>query len=774
MFLPLTLLLIATFAYAALATEPVPAAAPSPTPVPTPVILHWVPLSSDSRDVVREIIRSEVDNREGFSSALEESANIKAVEERKGIEDYEYKNAITNANKEFIRSKKKRDDATTEFHAFFTELEEFAKGIKTMRATINNLEGQTDRYEQDIKTQQESLKRWLQTEKQGEVIVAVIYTRGFKDSAHELEGAADKASAPLIAGHMGTYIQSFTKTANNIISDDFIRATEEGTAKWNNEEPLRIELEKGEKGTTYLRLKRYELYPFKESKTGKIISGPPSAKYRAAIINTRKELDDFMMQNQYPPKDYSSDKIDSLIKDTAQSNVVTEEVLNEQVKSFQEKIGNLQNKVNTTNAEKESQKIFLKQKEDTYDKMIIEAASIREKKDAAERQLHEAQATLHEKKRLHESIIIKTALATTKGSQTPAEASAEAILDKLEEVKNDARTQHSSSTTEVNNFQVTAETSKQSITEARIIAINLISFINEGDSVRVKMAFRVKTVLEEQTPAEEPVKPNAEAPVIASPETKPESTSAEPVKTNDEKGRQQDLGGVLGNVWSKTKGLLKGKQKESPVIAAPKTKAEPTSKETFKANSEPPVIAVSETKSEPALENPPEEIPAISPFKRNYRPLATKDALGCLFDLRAVKATKEGIQIILEVINTDKDVRSVAFYDERFGTWNKSKIFDQSNKYYNVTKAYVIQGAQKRLMYDIDSRGHGIELQPQTSVTMELFFKNIPANIKNLRINLHPFIYYQKIWITTWQEFDLFISDIHLDTKAAGAGKKKK
>jgi len=88
---------------------------------------------------------------------------------------------------------------------------------------------------------------------------------------------------------------------------------------------------------------------------------------------------------------------------------------------------------------------------------------------------------LHEKKRIHESIIIKTALATTKGSQTPAEASAEAILDKLAEVKNDAKTQHSSSTTEVTNFQVTAESTTQSITEARIIAIRLISFINEGE-----------------------------------------------------------------------------------------------------------------------------------------------------------------------------------------------------------------------------------------------------------------------------------------------------
>ena len=267
-------------------------------------LLRWVSLSTDSRDTVREIIRSEVDNREGFSTRQEERTNLKAVEEEKERDDADYKNSIIAANKEFIRAKKKRDDATTQFQTSSTELDESAKGIKTIRATNENLDSQIDRFEQDIKTQKDSLKRWLQSEKQGEILVAVIYTRGFKDSAHNLESTADKASAPLIAQYMGTYIQSFTKVINNITTVDFIRATEEGTAKWNNEEPLRIELEKGEKGTTYLRLKRYELYPFQDNKSGKIKPVAPSAKYKVAIISSRKDLEAFMMQNQFNPENY--------------------------------------------------------------------------------------------------------------------------------------------------------------------------------------------------------------------------------------------------------------------------------------------------------------------------------------------------------------------------------------------------------------------------------------------------------------------------------------
>ena len=140
-----------------------------------PPLLRWVSLSTDSRDTVREIIRSEVDSREGFSTSQEERTNLKAVEEEKERDDAEYKNAIIAANKEFIRSKKKRDEITTEFQASSTELDEAAKAVKTARVTNENLDAQIDRFEQDIKTQKDSLKKWLQSEKQGEILVAVIY-----------------------------------------------------------------------------------------------------------------------------------------------------------------------------------------------------------------------------------------------------------------------------------------------------------------------------------------------------------------------------------------------------------------------------------------------------------------------------------------------------------------------------------------------------------------------------------------------------------------------
>lgn len=48
------------------------------------------------------------------------------------------------------------------------------------------------------------------------------------------------------------------------------------------------------------------------------------------------------------------------------------------------------------------------------------------------------------------------------------------------------------------NFQVVGESAIQAVTEDRTIGVRLISLINKGESVLVKMAFRVRTELEEK------------------------------------------------------------------------------------------------------------------------------------------------------------------------------------------------------------------------------------------------------------------------------------
>jgi hypothetical protein len=147
----------------------------------------------------------------------------------RGEGEYAYKGAI-GPEQGVCPFRKRRDDTAHMAAAYVSRI----SNVKTCRAA-SRTSTTVARHEQDIKTQQDSLKKWLQTEKQGEAIVAVIYTRGFRDKEHDLESLADQASAALMAQHMGTYIQSFTRVIDNVLSTDFIRAIEEGTAKWNQE-----------------------------------------------------------------------------------------------------------------------------------------------------------------------------------------------------------------------------------------------------------------------------------------------------------------------------------------------------------------------------------------------------------------------------------------------------------------------------------------------------------------------------------------------------------
>jgi hypothetical protein len=664
---------------------------------------RWVTLRSDAREQVKEIIRSEVDSREGYSTPQEEKANLGAVEDEKDRGDAGYKKAISAANREFLRAKKRRDDLTTQFQAVSTDQEDQQKNIKTIRTGIENLDSQIARYNQDINTQQQSLKKWLQTEKQGEAIAAVIFTRGFKDKAHTLESLADGASAPLMAQYMGVYIQSFTKVINSVLSEDFIRAVEEGTAKWNNEEPLRIEMEKGNRGTTYLRLKRYELYPFQSPKAGRIKPAQASKNLKVNVITTRKELEDFLAKNGYASANYDFDRAYSMIKETTQMHATAGDGLQEQIRSFQDRLNFLQQKIASARSEKDIQVSILSKKEEPYKKAALDVATVQSRKEEADRAFQESQKSLHDVRRVRESIIIKTALATARGSQSPAEVSAEAVIDKLAEVKNDAKTQHSTSTTEVTNFQVTAESSFQAVTEARITSVRLISFINEGDSVRVKMAFRVRTVLDETV---EDVPREARQPVPQAP------------AVSTEKKSPRFFSSFTGSADKDDR-----KTAEDPM--------------------------------------PEKAVPAREPAKRNPRAIGNAEAQDVLFEIIKTQLSGDEISIFVDMTNmADDAIRNVAIYDESY-RWGKSKLTDTAGKEYEVSQVVFWKGQQKTSMRDAGSRG--VTIDARTAQTAQLIFRKVPSSLKTIKkLTIHPFIYWRIVFVWKWQEHDLVFQNLRV------------
>ena len=111
------------------------------------------------------------------------------------------------------------------------------------------------------------------------------------------------------------------------------------------------------------------------------------------------------------------------------------------------------------------------------------------------------------------------------------------------------------------------EKETRNVTEAKIIAVRTISFINEGDSIRVKMAFRVRTILDGN---------EIEA------DTEPQYKVFEKEERNMENQYENRLseGGkhksALKNTWKRHSARTKMKKQQRPLSLRKKTEKKKT------------------------------------------------------------------------------------------------------------------------------------------------------------------------------------------------------
>ena len=658
----------------------------------------WVSLHVDSKDRIRKIIQSEVERRQGFSTKAEDKLITSLVEAERRKESSAYKAAIEAATSEYRRAKKRMDGLEGQFQEASYDFEELNKTVLNINTTIANIDNQIARYQDDKKRQQNGLRKWLKTKKQGEVAVAVIYTRGFRDTAHELESLADQVSAPLMARHMGTYIQSRSNILDNVLTKDFIRAVEEGTAKWNRDEPLLYALMKGPQGTTYLRIKRYELYPYQapDTKSSRSIGSNKDAKAR--ILTTMDDLKAFLAVNNFSSSGYNFGRVESILKDIDLINRQAEEDHREQLISFSERIENYDRKIASAQKDKEFQRRNLKDKKATLDLQKKDLEVLRLKRESALMAFQDAQTTLQEKKRVHESIIIKTSLVTVKRSQTPAEASAEAVIEGLKDVLNDARLQHSSSTTDVVDGKLTAEKQTQAVTDARILALCPISFLNEGDSIRVKMAFRVRTVLDDQ-----------------------------PVTAKTATGKVTRSSWMVGKTspGSSAKTTSNGSVHKSPSISKPKPDARGMD------------VAVRSPKDSQPI---PTRLPSAG-----SKPIMSAEALACVFDLQKVDRSGKNLIFYVRATNNHTKTQYLLFYDESCEC-DRSMIADAKGNPVNVNNVYMWDGSKRTSVIDAH---RGLAMGPGKSLDVELVFDYMP-NAKALIMK--PIIGTRTIFYRWWSE----------------------
>jgi hypothetical protein len=456
----------------------------------------WVSLSSDSRDTVHSVITSEVEKVTGYSTSEESEASNRALLEEKEREDNAFKSALTELEKRFKLAKRTRDLASSSFSEKNSEYGDSRKNLQEVTTAIQNLDSRIALCEKEIAAQQELLKKYLKTEKQGEALAAVIHTQGIRDTLHQLNRRADELSAPELVAYMGTSIQSYTDVIGGVLSQDFVRSITEGTAKPVNEEPVRIQLDVTNTGTQYLRVKRYELYLFQEAEGAKKTSREITDKSNVAIIFSLTDLERLLSLHGYPIAKLDTSRIRKLIDEVTLINRQQSEALKETVTAIQERINNQRARITEARGEREREQGKKMRVEVTTNRLGTELTVLRERKEQAEAELATVQSQLNEKKRVSETIILKFALQPSKGGQSPADASIEAIIDKLEEVKNEARVQHSRESVEVTSSQLTSYAQEQGATEARVTAVRLIALTNEGSNgVRVRVAFRVRTIM---------------------------------------------------------------------------------------------------------------------------------------------------------------------------------------------------------------------------------------------------------------------------------------
>ncbi len=336
--------------------------------------------------------------------------------------------------------------------------------------------------------------------------------------------------------------------------------------------------------------------------------------------------------------------------------------------------------------------------------MVSALEVLKRKKNLAELAFKNAEDNLTAKQRVHESIIIKTSLITVKRSETPAEAAAEAVMDELKDVLNDARIQHYTSTTEVVNGKLAGETKRQQITNAKILAVRSLSFMNEGDSIRVKIAFRVRTILDAKKTA---------APGSKTPSSRYSFADLVPPKTQ---------------IIKKSAKKLTKKHKPQRFLYPAKHKRR-IAKHRI-------AIKLPAKKELPLPVNDDNHYnTSISTSTMKLGPyFAAKNILGFIFKLDKVSKIGTNLIFWLDATNEADHVQYLAFYDES-STYARSSITTSSHITEEVNQVYFLQGNKKTPASDAY---RGIPLQPNTSVTVEFIFKKTPP--ETARIALLKFI----------------------------------
>ena len=129
---------------------------------------------------------------------------------------------------------------------------------------------------------------------------------------------------------------------------------EEGTATPTRDEPPQIVLDATPRGTVYLRLKRFELYPFQAPASGHV-KGAGVRTIQASIVASSQALNAFLSEQGHDPKRFTLDKAVALIQEGDRGNTAAEAGLKERTQELQAKIAALNGKIQDARRQQEGE-----------------------------------------------------------------------------------------------------------------------------------------------------------------------------------------------------------------------------------------------------------------------------------------------------------------------------------------------------------------------------------------------------------------------------------
>ncbi len=450
---------------------------------------EWINLSVDDRESVRTAIIREVTKRRSYDSPDAVRRKRAAAEQEVQGLNRSIQEQIDGQRVALKRVKSKRDGWQAEVERLTRTYDKAENLYESTVDRIKRLSDQELALKQEIRAQHVKLKKLLGSEAIGEVVVAVIFHKGWEGpSLSDLEKEASRLAGEAAMGELLTYIESTSLVKDGVLKRDTIIQRVAGRAEAVDTYKKKIGL------GTYLQLCAFRLKPLEEPlKMGP--RGEGTDDMRVSVIRDLDALRAFVEQEKRQLPDPALQAGKRLIE---QARTTT--------KREQGNVVGIIRRSTDVIAQKEQDLKRLREEhvkaEGDRNRYQLQVSELRLHLQAAKGKLKAADKKANDVLKKYEAVLdayrkykFKRALGAIGRKEQPAKAAIDVILNALDEVRDDARQHYYKSVTRVENGRLDSEQEGRKNVVANIKRFKLV-YLEEKeytDDLEIGMLFETAT-----------------------------------------------------------------------------------------------------------------------------------------------------------------------------------------------------------------------------------------------------------------------------------------